>query len=181
MGIGLILGLVYALILSKSDHTLVTESLNTFFDSIKKNDVNYLAALSNSLVGNVIFVLFLWFFGISIIGMPLIFLFTFFKTFLFGFSITSIIYTYHAKGILRAIAYVVPHQLIFLFITLFLSFYAVYFSKKLFCYLFLKKEIALKHSMKRYTQVLLISLITAVICSFIEVFLSPFFIRLTLF
>ena len=180
MGIGFLVGIVYALVLSKSDHTLVAESLNHFFTSIKKNDLHYLNGLANSLVGNVFFVLCLWFFGISIIGMPLIILFLVFQTFLFGFSISSILYTYHAQGILRALAYSFPQQWLFLFIALFLSFYAVSFSKKLFSYLFLKREVPLKQAMKRYSQVLIISLVAVVICSFLEVFLSPIFLRLTL-
>ena len=41
MLVGILLGIVFSLILSTSDHTLVKESLNTFFTDIKNNDINY--------------------------------------------------------------------------------------------------------------------------------------------
>lgn len=176
--LGLVLGSIYAIILSDSDHTLVRESLNAFFTDIDKNNINYGTAFINSLIGNTVLTLLIWFLGISIIGIPIIFIFNFFKVFILGFSISSIIYTYHVKGIIYAISYIFPHQIIAILITIFLSFYAVYFSKRLFCYLFLKHDINLKHGMKRYTQVLLISLAILVLCSAIEVFLSPVIMKL---
>ena len=168
--LGLVLGSIYAIILSDSDHTLVRESLNAFFTDIDKNNINYGTAFINSLIGNTVLTLLIWFLGISIIGIPIIFI--------LGFSISSIIYTYHVKGIIYAISYIFPHQIIVILITIFLSFYAVYFSKRLFCYLFLKHDINLKHGMKRYIQVLLISLAILVLCSAIEVFLSPVIMKL---
>lgn len=180
MSLGLIAGIVYALILNKSDHNLVTSSLNNFFDSIKNSDIDYNMAIINSLVSNICFVTFIFLLGISIIGIPLIILCLFIKAFIFGFSISSIIYTYHLKGILRAIAYVLPHQLITLLMALFLGFYALYFGIKLFKYLIRGKDINLRTSMKRYIQVFLIVLITNIVCSLIEVFLSPSLIKLVI-
>ena len=40
MTIGLIAGIIYAIILNQSDHNLVTTSLNSFFDSIKNNNID---------------------------------------------------------------------------------------------------------------------------------------------
>jgi len=176
--IGILLGIVFSIIIPKSDHTLVTESLNTFFKDIKNNHINYTNAIINSLIGNIGFTLLLWLVGISIIGIPIIGIILVMKGFIFGFSISAIIYTYHLKGIGKAFGYIFPHQLLTLFFSIFLGFYAIYFSKKLFNFLFLKKEINLKHSMKRYMQVLLISGAGMIISSIIEVFISPMIINL---
>ena len=118
--LGLVLGSIYAIILSDSDHTLVRESLNAFFTDIDKNNINYGTAFINSLIGNTVLTLLIWFLGISIIGIPIIFIFNFFKVFILGFSISSIIYTYHVKGIIYAISYIFPHQIIAILITHFL-------------------------------------------------------------
>ncbi len=178
MGIGFILGITFSIIIPKTDHTLVTESLNTFFSDIQKNNINYTLALTNSLIGNISLIILIWLLGISIIGIPIICFILLLKAFILGFSISSIIYTYHIPGILKAFSYIFPHQLIALFLLIFLGFYAVYFSKKLFNFLFLKKEINLKYSMKRYLQVLVICFGGMIICSFLETFLSPMIIRL---
>ncbi len=180
MIIGLVAGIIYAIILNKSDHNLVTNSLNSFFSSIKNNDINYGRAILNSLIGNIAFVVFLFLLGISIIGIPLILISLFLKAFIFGFSISSIIYTYHLNGILKAITYLFPHQFITFLMALFLGFYSLYFGIKLFKYLFRNKDINLRHSMKRYFQVFLTVLLVNIACSFIEVFLSPTLMKLVL-
>ena len=180
MILGLISGIIYAIILNQNDHNLVTESLNSFFISIKENNIDYKNALINSLIGNITFTTFIFLLGISIIGIPIIILSLFLKTFIFGFSISSIIYTYHLNGILKAITYTLPHQLITLLMTLFLGFYALYFGIKLFKYLFKGKDINLRMSMKRYLQVYIIVLLINITCSFIEVFLSPTLMKLVI-
>ena len=178
MLIGLILGIIYAVILYKSDHAIVTTSLDSFFTSIKNNDIDYNSALINSLVGNISFVTFIFLLGISIIGIPLIIFSLASSAFIFGFSLSSIIYTYHFNGILKAITYLFPHQLITLLMSLFLGFYALYFGIKLFKYLFRGIDINLRSSMKRYLQVYITVLLIFILCSFIEVFLSPALIKL---
>lgn len=180
MMLGLISGIIYAIILNQNDHNLVTESLNSFFISIKENNIDYKNALINSLIGNITFTTFLFLLGISIIGIPIIILSLFLKTFIFGFSISSIIYTYHLNGILKAITYTLPHQIITLLMALFLGFYALYFGIKLFKYLFKGKDINLRMSMKRYLQVYIIVLLINITCSFIEVFLSPTLMKLVI-
>lgn len=92
--LGIVCGIVYNLILSKSDHTLITNQLNIFFDAIKKNDINYIPMLINSLIGNLSLVILIWLLGISIIGLPLIYILCFGKGFLLSFSIISILTTY---------------------------------------------------------------------------------------
>lgn len=178
MLIGLILGIIYAVILNKSDHAIVTTSLDSFFTSIKNNDIDYKSALINSLVGNISFVTFIFLLGISIIGIPLIIFSLAASSFIFGFSLSSIIYTYHFDGILKAITYLFPHQLITLLMSLFLGFYALYFGIKLFKYLFRGIDINLRSSMKRYLQVYITVLLIFVLCSFMEVFLSSALIKL---
>ena len=180
MTIGMILGIIYAVILNKSDHNLVTTSLNSFFTSIKNNDIDYKSALINSLIGNISFVTFIFLLGISIIGIPLIIMSLAISSFIFGFSLSSIIYTYHLNGILRAITYLFPHQIITLLMSLFLGFYALYFGIKLFKYLFRGVDINLRNSMKRYLQVYITVLLFFIGCSFLEVFLSPALIKLVI-
>lgn len=178
MSIGIILGIVYAIILNKADHALVTNSLDSFFTSIKNNEIDYKSALINSLIGNISFVTFIFLLGISIIGIPLIIFTLASSAFIFGFSLSSIIYTYHLNGILKAIMYLFPHQIITLLMSLFLGFYALYFGIKLFKYLFRGIDINLRSSMKRYLQVYITVLLIFIFCSFIEVFLAPALIKL---
>lgn len=178
--LGIICGIFYNLILSKSDHTLITNQLNSFFDAIKKNDINYIPMLINSLIGNLSLVILIWLLGISIIGLPLIYILCFGKGFLLSFSIVSILTTYKFKGIILAVCYLIPGPIIFLLYLIFLGFSSAFFSKKLFSYLFLKQDISLRHSMKRYLQVLLVSVVVAGCCSLFDTLFMPNFLKLFL-
>lgn len=178
--LGIVCGIVYNLILSKSDHTLITNQLNIFFDAIKKNDINYIPMLINSLIGNLSLVILIWLLGISIIGLPLIYILCFGKGFLLSFSIVSILTTYKFKGIILAVCYLIPGPIVLLLYLIFLGFSSAFFSKKLFSYLFLKQDISLRHSMKRYLQVLLVSIVVAGCCSLFDTFFMPNFLKLFL-
>lgn len=178
--LGIVCGIVYNLILSKSDHTLITNQLNIFFDAIKKNDINYIPMLINSLIGNLSLVILIWLLGISIIGLPLIYILCFGKGFLLSFSIISILTTYKFKGIILSVCYLIPGPIVLLLYLIFLGFSSAFFSKKIFSYLFLKQDISLRHSMKRYLQVLLVSVVVAVFCSLFDTFFMPNFLRLFL-
>ena len=178
IALGIISGIIYNLILSKSDHTLITNQLNSFFDAIKKNDINYIPMLFNSLIGNLSLVILIWLLGISIIGLPLIYILCFGKGFLLSFSIISILTTYKFKGIILVVCYLIPGPIILLLYLIFLGFSSAFFSKKLFSYLFLKQDISLRHSMKRYLQVLLVSIVVAGCCSLFDTFFMPNFLKL---
>lgn len=178
--LGIVCGIVYNLILSKSDHTLITNQLNIFFDAIKKNDINYIPMLINSLIGNLSLVILIWLLGISIIGLPLIYILCFGKGFLLSFSIISILTTYKFKGIILAVCYLIPGPIVLLLYLIFLGFSSAFFSKKIFSYLFLKQDISLRHSMKRYLQVLVASIVVAGCCSLFDTFFMPNFLRLFL-
>lgn len=180
IALGIISGIIYNLILSKSDHTLITNQLNSFFDAIKKNDINYIPMLINSLIGNLSLVILIWLLGISIIGLPLIYILCFGKGFLLSFSIISILTTYKFKGIILAVCYLIPGPIVLLLFLIFLGFSSAFFSKKLFSYLFLKQDISLRHSMKRYLQVLLVSIVVAGCCSLFDTFFMPSFLKLFL-
>ena len=180
IALGIISGIIYNLILSKSDHTLITNQLNSFFDAIKKNDINYIPMLFNSLIGNLSLVILIWLLGISIIGLPLIYILCFGKGFLLSFSIISILTTYKFKGIILAVCYLIPGPIILLLYLIFLGFSSAFFSKKIFSYLFLKQDISLRHSMKRYLQVLLVSVVVAGCCSLFDTFFMPNFLKLFL-
>ena len=176
---GIISGILFIFFISKESKTKALVSIKNFFDLMNTSTgINYGKSLLNTLVNNIGYVLFIWLLGISIIGLPITIVLAFMKSFIVGFSISSIISCYKAKGILGAFLYVFPHQIIILFIYLLLSFYSISFSIKLFKSLFLKQTINFRVVMQKYIKILLISLIGIIIVSLYEVFISTYFIKL---
>ncbi len=177
--VGVIAGILFWFVINNEDKLLVTKNLNNFFECIKKgNAINYWGSLFNSLVTGLIYIVLIWLLGISIVGLPIILIIITIKSFIVGFSISSIIASYGLKGILGAFVYTFPHQIIFLLLLILLGFYASSFCFKLFKYLFLKQSINFKDAMRKYFKILLISLIIVLITSLYETFIATYFIKL---
>lgn len=175
----ILVGALFFFIISSKDKVVVINSIKNFFMEVKKdNNLNYTSSLINSLITNILYVLIIWLLGISIIGLPIIILLMFYKAFILGFSISSVINLYGFKGILGVITYTFPHQFIMLIIIMLLGFYSINFSIKLFKYLFLHKVINFKDIMRKYIKILIISLIGVIILSLFETFISTYLIKL---
>lgn len=180
MLIGIISGVLFIFFVSKEDKLQVKEQLELFLVNIKNKNLNNFSSLINSLLSNGLYIVSFWILGISIIGIPIIVFLLFLKSFIFGFSIASIIYNYGFKGIMLAIVYQIPHNLVYLVLLLLLSFYAINFSIKLFRVLFLKENISLSLYFKRYNKILLVCIVCSIVCSIFEIFVTPVLINLFL-
>ena len=173
----LILGTLFISILSKDNKELITSNVIDFFAAIKSNNLNYNQILVKSLTNNLLLNIIIWLLGISIIGIPIVIILLFIKSFILSFTFTSIIYTYKYKGIISAIIYVIPH-IINLLLSFVLIYYSITFSKSLFNYLFKKKECNRKELVNRYLKLLIISTFLFIISSIIETYIIPILIRL---
>lgn len=177
MAVSFISGVLFVSVLSDGNQELIKSSINNYFNGINNNEMNYLRSLYSVLTGNLFLVLFLWVIGISIIGIILVILILAFKSFLVGFSFTSIIYTYGFKGILTGIIYIIP-EIINLFVVFVISYYSVSFSFVLFNMLFRKKEHNKKVIVSRYIKLLFIAIVAMILISLISVFVIPNVLRL---
>lgn len=175
----LISGILFWFLISNEDKLLVSNDLTNFFNCIKEGTgINYGASLLNSIITNLLYVILIWLLGISIIGLPIILIMIAIKSFIVGFSISSIVAIYGFKGLLGALVYVFPHQIGFLLLLILLGFYSVSFCVKLFRYLFLKQMINFKSAMRRYLKILIISVGAAMFISLFETFVSTYLIKL---
>ncbi len=177
--LGIIFGSFFITLLDKPDKTMVTEQITTFFTSIKKGEaVDTISALKNSLFSNILNVLGIWLLGISVIGIPIIIILIFVKSFIFGFSIGGIISVYNIKGIILSIGYLFPHQLINIIVMFILSIISFNLSINFLKNLILKKQMDFKIWAGKYYKLLFISLIIVIISSLFEVFISPIILKL---
>ena len=178
--IGIISGSLLAIVLDGNDSKLVTEYLNNFLSSIINNSLNFKSSFLNSLLCNIGSCLSVWFLGISIIGIPLILIIYFSKSFILGFSVSSIIINYKMKGCLIAFAYIFPHLIFNILNIACLSAYSLSLSFKLFNVFLHKESFNFKSFRNKYFLILIFSLISFAISSLFEVFISPFFLKFVL-
>ena len=178
MIIGISVGSVLVTILNSSDKNLTIEYINEFTNNIKDNKLDYLFALKNNLFSNLSYIILIWLLGISIIGLPIMLIMFFSKSFILGFSIGAVLETYKAKGILFSLVYVFPGQVINLLFLLLLMMYAMSFSFKLIYAIFKKKSLDFKLVMNRYFKIFLLVLIVTLLMTLYDTFLMPKLIKL---
>lgn len=178
--IAVIAGAFYITILNKTDQSLVESSINTFFNDIKNNNLNYGISLKNAILSNLGFYLIIWLLGISVIGIPVIIFMFFSKAFIIGFSVSSIILNYKLKGALLSFFYVFPHQIINIYILIILISYATSLSLTIIDSIIKRKTIDFKIIMNKYINVLMVVVICIVFTAFFEVFIAPAIMKIVL-
>ena len=176
---GIIVGVLFSNILSTEDNKLVYSKITTYFNNIKKDvPINYIKNLISSCQTNYLYVIVIWILGLSIMGLVFNNFILFFKSFILGFSIGSIINIYLYGGLILSFWYIFPAMIINLFVLMIMTYYANIISLKLFDILFRKKRIDFTPLIIKYSKILGILLIILTISSLIETFIMPFTIKL---
>lgn len=178
IAVGIAAGSVFVTVLNNEDKVMVSDYLNNFLNNLNSNNLNYSGTLVNTLIFTLGGAFLIWLLGISVIGFILILLFLFIKTFALGFSIGSIIINFNFKGILIALAYIVPHHIINMMIFLLISSYALILSYRLINSFTKKKSFEFKGIFNKYLFVLGFSLIILLISVLYEVYGAPKLINL---
>jgi len=170
---GVISGSIFLVILDSGDKSGTVLQIQTFISNLSNNKVDGGLALRSSLIINYIFVGLIWGLGLSIIGIIFNIFLTYIKGFVVGFSVASIFATYNYKGILMALLYLFPHQILNVIVVCVLTIYSIMFSLNLLEIIVTKKVKKNYNMLKRYVVILLFSIIISFISSILEVYLFP--------
>lgn len=176
--IGIIAGSIFMAILSETDKKLVTDYFNNYISNIENNKLNYLESIKNGLFNNLLYIIIIWILGISIIGIPIVTIMFFIKSFTLGFSIASIVFNYKLKGCLLNFINIFPHQMIYFLIYILITTYSIFFSLKMINSIINKKNMDFKIMMNKYVKILIISVIAITIGIIIETFITPLLIKI---
>lgn len=175
--IGLIVGSLFVTIISKTDQALVKEYVKEFIARIDKGKLNYIDAFKNTSISNITFLIIAWLLGLSVIGIPIVIFMYFSKSFILGFSLSSFILQYKAKGILVAIFYFFPHHIINMLSYTLMMIYSLKISYILINSIIKKKSINFKPIMNRYLMILGICISMVIVAALYECFIVPFIIQ----
>ena len=171
--IAFIFGILFIFIISEDNKIFIKENLLNYFSNISSSIDLFFKYLFN----NYFYLIIIWILGISIIGVPIILLMFLFKSFLLGFSISSIISSFGTKGFVLSFIEVFPHKIVFLVVLLLIVFYSLSFSFKLFRFLFLKRNINFKECFNKYLKILLFSLIITLFISIYDGFVVNYLVN----
>ena len=177
--IGIIFGSIYITILSNNQKSDIMHNISLYFKNIDKISFDdKLDIFKNSLYSNLLYVVSIWSLGISVVGLPIIFIIIFFKSFTLGFSVSSIFAKYKLKGFLKAILYIFPSRIIFTIYIIFLASYSIIISIKVFKTAFKKETINFKMFMGRYVFLLVIGILISILCSLYDAFIDAIVLQL---
>lgn len=179
--LGIISGTIFSIIIKNSDKEIVVNKISTFMNSINTNNINNLEAFKNAIIENGIYVILMWIMGLSVIGVIINTFLTYLRGFITGFTISSFIMIYKYKGILSSLIYVFPTTLINLLLTILIGVYSFTFTIVLFKSIFNKTNtLNIKHYLRKYFIVLLISLGLVLLSSLSEAFILPSLMKLVI-
>ena len=174
--ITILIGFLFYFLISSNDKDTVNSVVKSNFEI--SSNYNYFSLLKKSILSNISNTFLIWILGISVIGIFANIFIYFSHLFSIGFTISSIIATYKAKGIIAILIYLIPSKICYLIVLFFLVFYSIRISFKIFKLCFTKEEICIKKEISKYFKILLFFFITMVGISFLEVFIDPIFIKL---
>ncbi|WP_058303773.1 stage II sporulation protein M [Gorillibacterium timonense] len=171
---GVIFGVVLVSALTLDMTQEIRRHLGHFFETMNQGEELDAVRSFWSIFGmNVKWVLLIWLFGLSVIGLPLILVLDFFKGALIGFTVGFLAGQYAWKGLLFSLASVVPQNLILIPVMLIGSVSALSFSVYLVKNRFLKQRGTLYQPLFRYCALALLLVILTAAVSLYEAYLSP--------
>ncbi len=154
-----------------------------FINNIKNStsDVYGFNAFLNDLFSNILELTTIFILGISMIGIPFIIIYLFFKGFMLGISMSTFILSYGIKGIVGMILYIIPFYIISILIYFFISFFAVDASIKFIKALIKKNELNFKTFFGKYLLSYLISILLIILYCLGNSIIMPLLLKLFTF
>ena len=169
-------GSIFSVTLSSSDTELVKNYITNYISSIKNNELILFDSFISSLINNVSLIVILFLLGISVIGIPIVIIIFFYKSFIFGFTLGSILVNYKIKGILLSIIYMFPHNIIDIFILIIYSIVILNIFKKIISTV-IKKEPLNLYYLKKYFKITLLVVLIYIFISLYSSYIVPILIR----
>jgi len=175
---GVIFGVVLVGALTLDMTQEISRHLGHFFETMDQGqEVDAVRSFWTIFGMNVKWVLLIWLFGMSVIGLPLILVLDFLKGALVGFTISFLIGQYAWKGLLFSLVSVVPQNLLLIPVMLIGSVSALSFAVHLVKNRFLKQRGAIYQPFVRYTALAFLLIILTAAVSLYEAYLSPELMR----
>ena len=114
--IGIFLGVLLVNNIGEEQKTEITTYLNDFIEKMKNTDgLNHLELLKNSIETNSLLAIILWFFGTTVIGIPIVFMIVIYRGFCLGYTISVCITLMGlTKGITFVLILLLAQNIIFI-------------------------------------------------------------------
>ncbi|KKB36432.1 stage II sporulation protein M [Bacillus thermotolerans] len=157
--------------------------LQQFFGQVSSGQIADSEDLfQQSFIHNVKYLGCMWLFGISIIGLPLIFIFLFMKGIVVGFSVGFLVQQMNWDGFFVAVASILPQNLIIVPAFIFVASVSTAFSLQLMKKVFMKQSSHFQMSalLSKYFLFFLAAVGMAALAAGIEAYISPVLMQIVI-
>ena len=177
--IGIFFGVFFVNNLGENERTEVQDYLNNFIDKMKQSEsLDNISLLKTSITQNILLGIIIWFFGTTVIGIPIVFGIIIYRGFCFGYTISICV---SIMGISKGLAFVLINLLLpsILLIPAILAISVSGFK----LYKSIVKDKAkenIKLEILRHTIFSLVMFVVIIISSLIEIFISTNILKLVI-
>ena len=175
--IGIFLGVFFINNVGQEPKTLITEYLNQFIEKLKSTEnLNLIELLKTSIGQNIVLAIGLWFFGTTIIGIPVVFGIVAYRGFCLGYTIAACISIMGIpKGMIFVLILLLLQNLLVIPVVLALAVSGIKLYKSIMRD---KTKENVKIEMLRHTVFSLVMLLILIVSSVIEIFVSTNILKL---
>ena len=169
--IGLIIGIIFVNNTNQTQQESISNYITGFVQSLNSNyQISQAQVLKNAIINNFFITLILWFLGLTVIGIPLIYMFVIYKGYSIGYTIAAVIATLGtAKGIIFLIATMFLQYLIYIPCVLSLAVSGIKLYRMI---MEDRRKENIKIQIIRHTLFCILILIVLIVASIIEAYLS---------
>lgn len=179
MVVGIIIGIYTVKYLGKFSQSDLQSYLNSFSQNFNIGKVSYKELFFESIKNNIPFILFMWFLGLTMIGIPLVLIVDLVKGFTLGFSISFIISNMGSKGLGIIFLGLIPQNLFYIPCYIVASVLAIEFSLTIITDRLNKRWANnLWGSVLSYSCLYLFIMVIMVAGFFVEAYLTPNLVKL---
>lgn len=169
--IGIFLGVLFVNHMQETQKSEVTDYLSTFVENMKNTEnLNHMELLKNSIGQNILLAVVLWFFGTTVIGIPVVFGVVLYRGFCLGYTIAACItFMGIPQGLMFVLILLLLQNILFIpaILALAVSGFKLYKS-----IIKDRNKENIKIEVVRHTIFSFIMLLLLVVSSVIEIFLS---------
>ena len=175
--IGIFIGIICFILLSSKEKISLSNNLTNYINLIHDGNFKYFPSLIQSFISNYKYLVLIWIFGIIFFCSLLIPFIIIYRGILLGFTISSIIYVFHIKGLLYSLILMIPSVIINEFIFILISYYSITFSTKCFNVIKKDKTINLRQFIKNYFYIFLVLSSCILLSSVYEIYIGSNIIK----
>ena len=178
--LGFIGGILFLILTNKLDKLIIKNEIEEYFNLFKDNKIVGLDNLINNFKNIITYITIILVSNIVFVLCPLTYFVNFYKGFLIGFLMSSIILTFKFKGIFYSILVLIPHQLIMSLLIIIYSSIMIKFAFKLFNAYKNKENINIRLFTEKILILFMGALFITLISSLLEIYLNSIIMRLVI-